>query len=389
MNRSLLLSVSVFAGVALVGVLPVGCSDDASSAQGSPDAATSNDVDASRGDVDASTDTDAGVDGDATTDAASDAKHAGPPAAGPTQPADGTGPSVFAMKRLYVGDVDRFGAPDKVNGWKSFGYDIDGKISTATSTDLCAPLDNASKTDVYPDGNDGTDNSFGANLLPIFTALDTNFSQATDIQIKAGLSTLLFSVEKLGPAADYNPVIVQAYVGANLGDTPKFDGSDAWPVAPESLSNPSDLSQGSKTQFANSYVVGNTVVMKGTGPLNVPVVVSSYPLTFVIQNPIITFVLSADHKSATNGTISGVLDTAQLSDSFRTLAARVDPTFCSGSTIDSIINQIAQASDILSDGTQDPTKSCTGISVGLGFDLGSVTLGPIAPKAPVMPNPCL
>ena len=50
--------------------------------------------------------------------------------------------------------------------------------------------------------------------------------------------------------------------------------------------------------------------------------------------------------------------------------------------------QIAQASDILTDGTQDPTKPCDGISIGLGFDGALVQLGtPVAPPPPPT-NPC-
>ena len=41
----------------------------------------------------------------------------------------------------------------------------------------------------------------------------------------------------------------------------------------------------------------------------------------------------------------------------------------------------------MQDGTQDPTKTCDGISIGLGFDAELVQLGPIAPPA-ATPNPC-
>src|SRR5579871_1119177 len=67
------------------------------------------------------------------------AVHQEPPAAGPMHPGDGTGSVTFAISKLYLGDTDPDGTPDKANGWKHFGYDLDGKISTATSTDLCKP----------------------------------------------------------------------------------------------------------------------------------------------------------------------------------------------------------------------------------------------------------
>src|SRR5689334_17412348 len=70
--------------------------------------------------------------------------HATPPAPGPTKPGDGTGSVTMAISKLYLGDTKRDGSPDAVNGWKEYGYDLDGVISTATSTGLCKPRDNAS-----------------------------------------------------------------------------------------------------------------------------------------------------------------------------------------------------------------------------------------------------
>jgi hypothetical protein len=43
---------------------------------------------------------------------------------------------------------------------------------------------------------------------------------------------------------------------------------------------------------------------------------------------------------------------------------------------------IGQASDILQDGTQDPTKTCDGITIGLGFEADAVLLGPAVPPPP-------
>lgn len=58
-----------------------------------------------------------------------------------------------------------------------------------------------------------------------------------------------------------------------------------------------------------------------------------------------------------------------------------------GSAIENIFTQIAQTSDIMQDGTQDPTKTCDGISIGLGFEASVVQLGPMVP-AVTMPDPC-
>jgi hypothetical protein len=48
---------------------------------------------------------------------------------------------------------------------------------------------------------------------------------------------------------------------------------------------------------------------------------------------------------------------------------------------------VRRASDILSDGTQDPTKECDGISIGVQFEMKEVQLGPVGPPAD-MGNAC-
>jgi len=61
---------------------------------------------------------------------------------------------------------------------------------------------------------------------------------------------------------------------------------------------------------------------------------------------------------------------------------------CMGPTIDSLLAQMTQASDILADGSQDPAQTCNGISIGLGFKMKPVQIGVIAPPGPPPPNPC-
>ena len=65
------------------------------------------------------------------------------------------------------------------------------------------------------------------------------------------------------------------------------------------------------------------------------------------------------------------------------MAGSFDPSLCTGPTIMSIVDQITQASDIMADGSQDPTQTCNGISIGIGFNASLVQLGPVvAPPAP-------
>jgi hypothetical protein len=312
-----------------------------------------------------------------------------PPDPGGPQAGDGPG-AVFAVRKFFLGDTDRNGAPDKANGWKQYGYNIDGLVTTCQGSaclqvhNRCKPRDGASPAFVYPNGVDGIDNSFGRNILPIMLGILTSYSHDVNQQVSQGRSTLLFDVEALGAGDAYNPLLARLYPGAPLGHLPHFDGSDAWPVTFLSLTDPADETT-TRTPFPVSYVIGNTWV-SGLGDVTVPLVAGNgIDLELDLHAATVSFTMSADHATATNGTISGVLDTELFADHFREMAGGFDPSLCNGPTIDSILNQIRQASDIMMDGTPGtPADVCDGISVGLGFDAARVQLGAVAP--PPTPN---
>jgi hypothetical protein len=98
--------------------------------------------------------------------------------------------------------------------------------------------------------------------------------------------------------------------------------------------------------------------------------------------------LDPTHTKVTGGIIAGVLTTSDFEAQLTQVAGMFDPSLCTGPTIDSILAQIAQASDILHDGTQDPSKTCDGISIGLGFDAAADQLGPSVAPPPPPPDPC-
>src|SRR5262249_23703766 len=160
----------------------------------------------------------------------------------------------LAIKKLYLGDVDRDGTKDITNGWRHYGFNLDGKVSDANSTDLCKPVASGQKSKVYTDGDNGLDNSFGENILPILLGLAPNASTQVNDSIAAGHFTLMLQIQKLGSGTDYNPLLTQLYGGANLMASPKWDGTDKWPVIPELLASPTDITT-SKIQFPASYVV--------------------------------------------------------------------------------------------------------------------------------------
>lgn len=306
-----------------------------------------------------------------------------PPPANPAPP-DGSSDVVFATRRIFWGDTNPNGSADP-SAWKQFGFDLDGKISTGKSTDLCKPRPGANPMLVRTDGNGGIDNSWGENIMPIVVGLAADFSQQQDTAIAQGAYSVLFRVKGLGLASDYSGLWAAAYGGAPFGGTPAWNGQDAWPITYESVAN-ADTNQ-PKTFFPQSYVTQRAWVNGSPADLTLNVNVLGFPFAVPIRHAWASMQLAPDNGAA-HGMIGGVVRTQELEDSFLQLAGFISPSLCQGSTLDSILQQIAQASDILSDGSQDPTKTCDAISIGLGFQAVAAKLGPVAPPVPPPHDPC-
>jgi hypothetical protein len=311
-----------------------------------------------------------------------------PPAPGPTKPAGGMGSVTLAVSKLFFGDTDRDGTPNVKDGWRQYGFDLDGQASTEASTGLCKPHGKALAKDVYPDGNDGIDNAFGKSILPIFRGIDSEFSTKVNADLTAGKSgTELFELLNLGPGADDNPLTGRYYAAAPLGKAPLFDGTDTWPVKPELLANPADINSTTVT-FPTGYLVGNTWVGRPPGDMPLYLGIGGVPLKITIAHAVIAMELDAGHTSAKNGTIAGIVDAKKLYEALQYAAKYFDPSLCVAPPIDTIEAQIEEASDIPTSGAQDPSKECDGISIGLGFEAKIVKIGAVAAPDPPPPEPC-
>lgn len=288
----------------------------------------------------------------------------------------GEGP-VLAVTKLLLGEG--------VNGqWKKFGYNIDGLVSSGASTDVCQTTPGGKAGVAYPDGDNGIDNSFGKNLLPQILSLYPTWTNDINAAIQDGSTTVMFKLECLLPTGDAPVMTTKLYGGTPLGKPPKFDGTDKWPVAPELLSDATDP-ESSTIVFSNSSVLGSTYDAgpNATFVLTVPVSTAtetrSIKLTLYAAH--LTMTLSDDRKSATAGMIGGVLNTEELVTEVKKIGDLLG--ICSSPLFAALVSQIRQASDIMSDGTQDPSKTCDGISMGLGFEMKEAQLGVVGPKTPV------
>jgi hypothetical protein len=343
------------------------------------DAAEASASDALAGDAD-----DASEVGDALDDGA---VHTEPPPPGPAHAADGTVDATFAITKLYLGDTDPDGTADLKNGWQHFGFDLDGKISSASSTDLCQPAGGAAPLDVYPDGNGGIDNAFGHLVLPALLGIASDFSSKVNAALASGGARPTFTLTKFGSGTDYAPLASFEAATLPLGAAPKYDGTDVFSLDPTDFAGTGTPPVG----FASAYVTSNVWVSGPLAPssfvLELSTGTGAPSLRVAVTALRVSLPISADHRHGVHGTLAGIVSASALAASFRQLVGALDPALCSGATVDSIAAQVQQAADILQDGTQDPAKTCDGISFGFGFDAERVSLGP-AGAAPTRASPC-
>jgi hypothetical protein len=270
-----------------------------------------------------------------------------------------------------------------LNGqWKKVGLNIDGKESTANSTDLCQPNSMATPDTAYPDGDDGIDNSFGKNLLPLIVGSYQEWPTDVNNWLTAGQFNALMKMYCVPPRGDALELVTKVFGGTELGTTPKYDGTDEWPVAPELIADMADP-ESSTIIFEKSSITGSKFDSgkNETFILTVPMDYAGNYTTvkLTLHAAQITMTLSEDRKTATGGMIAGVLDATEFLDQVKKIAWMLE--ICDSDQFQYAVAAVLQASDIMTDGTQDPTKVCDGISIGIAFEMKEVLIGEVGPPA--------
>ena len=303
-------------------------------------------------------------------------------------PAGGTDVTTIAVRKLFLGDTDKEGT-QSATAWKQFGYNLDGIISSKTGSNHCQPVQGANPANVKTDGDDGIDNSFGSNLIPIITSVAADASSGINMSLENGEFSIIMHMKNLEDQATQTGIDTALYAGSMLMAPPNWDGADIWPVTFEFLNN-GDINS-PKVTFPTAYMVDGTWVSGSKGNLDLTVAVQGFELTLNIKNAIITMDLTGVGSTATavNGTIAGLLETADFVEQLREIAGTLDVSLCEGSTFESIAQQIRAASDIMRDGTNgNPDDTCDAISVGLGFEAQAIVLGGVADPVPPGTDPC-
>ncbi|MDI1432013.1 hypothetical protein [Polyangium sorediatum] len=287
---------------------------------------------------------------------------------------------MLAIDKLLLSDTNPDGSASP-QAWRQYGMNLDGLFTTAESLNTCKPRPGGTAVDVLPDGDNGKDNAFGKNILPILMGYFGSMGEMTNAMITNGDMTLLFSLSGSGQGGPACAATGKLFLGADLGKPPLFDGSDIWPIDPSSLTNPADATSAACV-FPETAVAENTVQAQPPSELQVVLSLDGARLVLPIRHARISMQLDA--QGATAGQIGGLIPAAEFVDAFKKAAGSMDDAFCdpNSATAQSLFNMIRDASDILSDGTQDPKKQCDAISIGLGFTMKHANLGSVAPAAP-------
>jgi hypothetical protein len=285
----------------------------------------------------------------------------------------------FALHQLWFGDTDPTSSfTVDPSAWASFGYNIDGKITTESSTDVCTLASNALPS-VQIDGNFGADDSFGENLVTDLSfAYSGGFSQSLTGDVERGSYTMLFDTTGLSSSPTQTNVglTTQIYGGSSFNGTPTFTLADNWPVNPATLADGVDLANGSKLSLSDSYVVNGTWVSGEPTDLSFTISVEGHPLVLTFHHTVVTFqhvVDDAGASHAVNGMLAGILKPQEFINAANIVAGNVNNgQDCS--IIAAFTPRILSAQDIMEDGTNSPGEACNGISVALAFTADEIQL---------------
>jgi hypothetical protein len=301
-----------------------------------------------------------------------------PPAPPTIMGAGGADVLTFAMRKIELGGPK-----------KNVGFDLDGQCTCPGKTGCQEP---AWAKGEHCDEADGRDNGSGNAFTAIneaFAPLGVISSSQLSQQANSGAWSLLVNVSGYNGGVDDDQVEVALYATPGLGPAaPKWDGTDAWPVAPLSLVDQISLNQ-PINKDAKAYVTNRVLVAHLPGA------------TLVFQSPgvhlqvdLISAVFSATLEAKdsgavrlTEGTMSARWSTPTLFKNLSDLRVNGNTTLCVGDTFYSIVKSaLCEAVDLSSTGT--PGADCDALSFSVGFEASPALLGAVEPLLPLNGTPC-
>jgi hypothetical protein len=277
---------------------------------------------------------------------------------------------VFAVHSIDLGDKG-----------STPGFDLD---HVCTCFDDAGPscVGTATLASTYCDQppNTGVDNQ-AAKLFQLFKLANAEFgSDFFSAQANNGAWSMLIKVDGYNGMPDDPKVEVAIYASKGLsGKMPKWDGSDVWPVTPQSVrdggvSDPAFVSNG-------AYVAGGVLV--ATMPTTQITLAGSTTDTITVQFTAGVITAEMVAMGTTWKLVNGVISARWATkDVFAAIASYRDNNgkpFCTDQLVwGTVHSTICNDADILVDGTQPKSAPCDALSVGLGFNADPVGLGGVS-----------
>ena len=154
---------------------------------------------------------DSGLPADGGTDATDDGG-----ACATLPPQNSIGVQSLKFTTIHLGEATLTGTVS-ASAWKDYGYNLDGLCTTKASTDVCTLVQGSPKA-VQVDGTGGNDNSWGANIVPIWQsalgvpAMSVNASQSPsylvlDANGKGGFAFTLGGIVMIVPLLEAHVVL--------------------------------------------------------------------------------------------------------------------------------------------------------------------------------------
>jgi hypothetical protein len=309
----------------------------------------------------------------------------------------------YAISQLFLGDTDRAENPSP-DAWRSFGYDLDHKLTTLSSTDVCT-LTAGAGSQVQVDGDCGTDNSWGANVMPLILQLDSTATMPVSGWDPVGWTEMMYVTgfdDSMGNTTSAVGLTGVLLGGALWPDGPPYPWgpSTVWPVAPDGVNGCTaaggcpagvDPVTSARARLPSAFQAEGTFVGGTDVDLTLTLAIGGQQLTISVAGAVVTFDPGGP-GSVTNGTLAGVISTQQFIAELQQLAGDISTSLCAGSAFSSIATQIQQTSDIVYDGatiSNPPGQPCNAISIGLGFNATEIAApSVIAPGTPQPPDRC-
>jgi hypothetical protein len=381
-------------------ILPLGCRQLLSSDSYRFDGTETTGTGGSTG-VDASAD---GASHDASGSDATACRPLVPPASNLMTEVGGTVDLTFAMRTVDLGDVP---GTDGVPGFRRLGYDLDGRCTSAGDPPTCT---NALRAGAADDGIDGVDDSLGdmiSNIVVKFGQVIITSALVND-EVKSGVlpPTSILRITGYDGLQDDNHVDVEWLfpvntAGGDAGDDaasdaasaapPTWDGTDMWPVQPNTFVQPAS---------PDGTVAGGAVVERKS----IDAWVSNYRLVAKFPDGIpfrfwhftaglYNAVIAADifPNTATRqfelrkGVISGKTSMHDVFALIPIMTKQLPASFalCTDSPLyPPIRDWMCGYADLVSDPGDAALPKCDLLSVAMGFETSAAIVGPTMDEPP-------